>query len=137
MRAQEFINEAKEGKLPKHAERAMPTTLQMRDVGGYDRTYHLNRIMMAAACADGSNNKIDVDRSSWTEKYNTAHPYTELEAKMMKQALKTIPSEHHSVISDHKSREMHDTHKASPVIGFKGFGKESKKTETPVNKKKK
>lgn len=134
MRATEFINENKEGVLPKHAEKAMPTTLQMRDQGGYDRIYHLNRVMMAAAMADGSNSPIKMDASSWTQKYNTAHPYSKLEANMMKQALKAIPSEQHSVISDHHSRETDDTHKISPVSGFKGFGKETKKTETPVNK---
>jgi hypothetical protein len=33
-----------------------------------------------------------------------------------------------------RSQEVDTINKQSPVIGFKGFGKESKKTETPVNK---
>jgi hypothetical protein len=123
MRASEFINEGV-GKLHKHAEQATRGIHQLRDVGGYDRTYHLNRIMMAAAKADGKSRKpVDVDRASWAEKYNTAHPYTEEEHNMLHQAMATIPTEHHEVVPFGKSMESHDTHKVSPVKGFKGYAK--------------
>ena len=47
--------------------------------------HYLNRIMMAVAGADGIN-PIDVDAESWSGKYNTVHPYTEEEQKMVESA---------------------------------------------------
>jgi hypothetical protein len=88
----------------------------MRDVGGYDRTYHLNRIMMAAAMADGaSKKKVDMDHSSWVEKYNVAVPYTDAEHLMIFQALATIPSDAEELGKRGKSKEPDDTNKTSPV----------------------
>ena len=114
MKINEIIAEGTIGKKP--ASTAADTgEWKFRDVGGYDRTYNLNRIMMAAAAADGSNNKVDVDQSSWVEKYNIARPYTEVEHKMMKQAFKTIDSDYKHSEKDHKSKELPDTHKHSPM----------------------
>lgn len=121
MRAKDFIIEA-EGKLHHHAAAASRGTHKTRDKGGYDRTYHMNRIMMAAAMADGKSKKpVDMDEASWVEKYNTAHPYTEEEHNMLHQAMATIPTEHKEVVPWSKSSEPNDTHKVSPVTGFKGY----------------
>jgi hypothetical protein len=123
MRAQEFIIEG-EGKMHKHAAAASQGTHKTRDKGGYDRTNHLNRLMMATAMADGKSKKpVDMDSASWIEKYNTAHPYTEEEHNMLHQAMATIPTEHKEVVPFSKSQEADDTHKISPVIGFKGYGR--------------
>ena len=116
MRANEFINEAKEGKLPKNAAQATKGTHKMRDKGGYDRTYHMNRLWMATAMADGKSHKpVDMDEASWVEKYNLARPYTKEEHMMMRSALKTVDSEVKHSETDHKSREHPDTHTISPV----------------------
>lgn len=116
MRAHEFINEAKEGKISKRAEQATRGTHKVRDDGGYDRTYHLNRLGMAMAAADGkSKNPVDMDSASWVEKYNTIHPYTEAEHNMLHQAMNTIPTEHHAVVPFSKSMELDSTNKTSPV----------------------
>jgi len=125
MRAREFVTEESKGSIPGGAEHAMPGAHRMRDNGGYDRTNHLNRVMMAAACHDGKTNKAvkDMDPASWVEKYNTAHPYTKEEDNMIIGALKTIGADHHDVISDHRSTEHPDTHKVSPVTAFKGYGR--------------
>lgn len=122
MRASEFIVEG-EGKMPKHHEAAIRGADRMRDVGGYDRVYHLNRMMMAMAAADGKdkNPVKGVDVASWIEKYNSSHPYTEEEHNMVHQAMATIPTDHQEVVPWSKSEEMHDTHKVSPVTGFKGY----------------
>lgn len=121
MRASEFIVES-EGKMPKEAEQATQGTHKVRDKGGYDRTYHMNRMMMAMAKADGKNKKpVDMDEASYVEKFNTAHPYTEEEHNMIHQAMATIPTEHKEVVPFSKSQEMSDTHKTSPVKGFKGY----------------
>jgi hypothetical protein len=125
MRAQEFISEDRKGKIPGGADNAMPGAHRMRDNGGYDRTNHLNRIMMAAACHDGKTKNAvkDMDPASWVEKYNTAHPYTKEEDNMIHGAMKTIGAESHHVVSDHRSIETPDTHKVSPVRAFKGYGR--------------
>jgi len=122
MRAHEFIVEGKETPIPGNAENQMQTAIRARDKGGYDRTYWLNRFGMAVASADGKSTKaIDSPISSWNEKYNTLHPYSDAEVKMIKQALKAVPHDGGTIISDHRSQEKPDTHKVSPVTGFKGY----------------
>jgi hypothetical protein len=125
MRAHEFINEAAVGKLHKDQAAAMPGVHRTRDVGGYDRVYHMNRMWMAMAKADGKSTKKPegMDGAAWSEKYNTIHPYTKEEHNMVKQAMKVVPTDHKNVVSDHRSLESDDTHKVSPVTGFRGYGK--------------
>jgi hypothetical protein len=122
MRANEFINEGTKTQLHKDHEGPMPGVYNFRD-DGIDRTYNLNRIMMAAAMADGKSTAPikGAHSSSWNDKYNTAHPYTEEEHMMLKQAFNTVPSNTHHMVSDHRSIEPEDTHKTSPVTGFKGY----------------
>ena len=124
MRANEFIIEAREGTIHPEHQAASQGIVRMRDQGGYDRTYHLNRIWMATAMADGKSSKaVDMDSSSWIEKYNTAHPYTKEEDNMIRGALKTVGANHHAVVSDHNSTEPNDINCASPVKGFKGYAR--------------
>jgi hypothetical protein len=123
MRAKEFVTEA-EGKMHPHAATASRGTFKTRDKGGYDRTNHLNRMMMATAMADGKSTKpVEMDEASWVEKYNTVHPYTKEEHNMLHQAMATIPTEHTEVVPWSGSKEMDDTHKVSPVTGFKGYAR--------------
>lgn len=127
MRANEFISEDRKGKIPGGHDNSMPGAHIVRDNGGYDRTNHMNRMMMAMACHDGkSKNAIprnQMDPASWVEKYNTAHPYTKEEDNMIHGAMKTIGADAHHVVSDHRSIETPDTHKVSPVTAFKGYGR--------------
>lgn len=115
MKIKDIIVENRGGDRPSNANFADTGEWKFRDKGGYDRTYNLHRVMMAAACADGSDKPLDVDQSSWVEKYNLARPYTEVEHKMMKQALKTIDSDYKETEKDHRSIETPDTHKQSPI----------------------
>lgn len=116
MRASEFVNESKEGKVSKRAEQATRGMHKVRDSGGYDRTYHLNRLGMAMAQADGKDKKpVDMDSASWVEKFNTVHPYTEAEYNMLYQAMKTVPTEHQEVVPFSKSMELDSTNKNSPI----------------------
>ena len=86
-----------------------------RDVGGYDRVYHMNRLMMAMAKADGKSTKaVDSPAETWFEKYNTIHPYTDAEANMAKSAMNTVPTDGKQISADKKSHEPKDTHKVSP-----------------------
>lgn len=116
MKINEIIFEAYDGKKPDLQTRADTGEWQFRDKGGYDRSYNLNRVMMAAGMADGvSEDAVDMPQSSWVEKRNVARPYSEAEHKMMKSAFKTVSSEYYETEPDHKSREPDDTNKQSPV----------------------
>ena len=125
MRAREFVAEDRKGDIPGGHDTAMPSAWRMRDNGGYDRTNHLNRVMMAAAMHDGKTNKPiprdQMDPASWVEKYNTAHPYTQEEDNMVQGALKTIGADSEQIIARRESSETPGTHKISPVKGYQGY----------------
>ena len=126
MRASEFVFEAgpPKGKIHKQQDAASQGTLISRDVGGFDRVYHMNRLWMAMAMADGKSTKaVDMDPAAYTEKFNSIHPYTDEEHNMVQAAFNTIPSEHHVITKRSKSREPDDTYKVSPILAFKGYGK--------------
>lgn len=115
MKITEIVFEGRQGKKPKQATQDTGEWV-FRDKGGVDRTYNLNRVMMAAACADGKTDEaVDMDQSSWVEKNNIARPYTEVEHGMMRQAFKTVDSTYKESEKDHKSREPEDTQKQSPT----------------------
>jgi hypothetical protein len=125
VRACEFISEDRKGKIPGGHDNSMPGAHIGRDNGGYDRTNWLNRVMMAAAMHDGKTKKPiprdQMDPASWVEKYNTMHPYTKEEDNMIHGAMKTIGADAHHVVSDRRSMEHPETHRVSPVKGFKGY----------------
>lgn len=127
MRANEFIFERRIAHPTKRQSQSTAGLHKFRDPGGYDRTYELNRIMMATACSDGTT-PLAVDAETWSGRYNTAHPYTQVEADMLKQAYKAVGSESHDLNhGDNQSKELDTTNAVSPVLGFKGFGKSKKK----------
>ena len=122
MRAKEFVVESS-GKLRPSHSATMTSAHAFRD-NGVDRAYNLNRMMMAAAMHDGKSKKaVDMNSGSWSEKYNTAHPYTEEENNMVCGALKTVGAEHHDVVSDRHSTEPTDVYRVSPVKSFKGYAR--------------
>jgi len=115
MRAQEFIIE-RVTKIKKRHAAVQKGIVKSRDEGGYDRTYHANRMGMAMAIADGKSTKaVDSPESSWVEKYNSYHPYTQEEWNMVKQAEATIPTDSKEINPWSKSIEPEDTNKNSPV----------------------
>lgn len=106
--------------LPSHDAAHTGEVVRTRDVGGYDRVYHMNRLMMAMAKADGKSKKpVNSAAETWFEKYNTLHPYTKEESNMVHAAMKTVPTDGEVVSHDTKSRESDDTHKVSPVSARK------------------
>jgi hypothetical protein len=118
MKIRDIISEASDKVTPlkKHQDRVGKGVTRSRDVGGYDRVYHLNRIGMAMAMADGENTKaVDSPAETWFEKYNTYHPLTKEEDNMIKQAHKTVPSNEKVVSSYGKSKEPTGTNTTSPV----------------------
>lgn len=122
MRAREFIVELSvkpSGKMHPDHEKAANGGILSRDVGGYDRTYHMNRLLMAAAMSDGDMTKpISMDASSFVEKYNVAFPYTDVEHLMMLHAMSTIPTDGGELTKRAKSQEPDDTYTQSPVSNW-------------------
>jgi hypothetical protein len=120
MKIIELLSEnRKEGKMKKRHAAVQQGVTRSRDVGGYDRIYHMNRIWMATAMADGKSTKsVDMDGGSWVEKYNTQHPYTEEEYNMFRSAENTVPSESKEITPWSKSAEPDDTHKVSPISNW-------------------
>jgi hypothetical protein len=128
MRASEFIREGRQGKMPAAERKASGNAFRFRD-DGIDRTYTLNRVMMAAAMHDGKSGKpVNMDTASWSEKYNTAHPYTPEEVNMMAGAIKTVGGKHNKVVSDQRSLELPEINKVSPVASFKGYPRKVSKS---------
>ena len=121
MRASEFLTERTVAKPTKRQSFASRGLHKFRDPGGYDRTYELNRIMMAVACADGTS-PLELDAETWSGRYNTAHPYTDEESKMLKQAYKAVGSDITDLNhGDDESTELPDTNVQSIVKPFKGY----------------
>ena len=125
MRAHEFLTETTgDGPIHKHHKNSTQGIMRVRDVGGYDRVYHMNRLWMAMAMADGkSQDAVEMDSASFVEKYNTVHPYTEEEYNMYVAATNTIPSDQKVIVPYSKSAEPDDTNKKSLVKPFKGYKK--------------
>ena len=121
MRAQEFIVE-RDGTIGKRRQVATVGLDVFGDAERQNSDYTLNRVMMAAACADGTNNPIDMDSKSWVGKKRSAHPYTKVEQNMLKQAFKAAGANWKDLNNgDMDSGELKSTNNRSPVIGFKGY----------------
>jgi hypothetical protein len=123
MRFHEFMSESKEAKVSKRQSVSTKGLHKFRDPQGYDRTYELNRIMMAVACTDGDIDPV-LDGESWAGRFNTAHPYSELEQRMLQKAYKAVGSEIHDLNhGDLNSTELDSVNTISPFKPFKGYKK--------------
>ena len=124
MRANEFINEAKQGKISKRQQSATRGINTFHDADqSANSDYVLNRVMMAAAGSDGMS-PINMNSMSWVGKERTAQPYTEVEQNMLKLAYKAAGANWQDVNKgDMDSEELTSTNTKSPVKGFKGYGK--------------
>ena len=126
MRAHEFITEeshgTRAGKVSKRQQQAT-VGLNVFAISQYDRTYDLNRVMMAVASTDGETIP-DLEQESWVGKQNTAHPYTKVEQDMLKIAYKAagIPFKDLNK-GDLDSEELDSTQDQSPIKPFKGYKK--------------
>jgi hypothetical protein len=120
MRARDFIVE-REGKIGRRRQWSTRGLHRFRDRDGRDRYYELNRVMMAVAGADGVSS-IDVPEASWVHNTNTAHPYTDIEAEMMRQAYAAVGSQYEDLNQgDMRSQELPSTNVKSPMKPFRGY----------------
>ena len=121
MRAQEFVIEHKKGNISKRLQNATVGLHTFVDNERADRTYELNRIMMAVASTDGTF-VPEIDGESWAGRNNVAAPYTPEEQDMMKMAYKAIGSHHEDLNhGDLRSQEHPAVNTTSPVTAFKGY----------------
>jgi hypothetical protein len=124
MRAQEFVSEARVGKISKYQQQSTRgLNIFSKKIDSYDRLYDLNRLMMAVASSDGVN-PIEIDSESWVGKHNTTHPYTREEQNMLKLAYKAAGLEYRDLNNgDMDSEEVESTNTQSPLRGFKGYAR--------------
>jgi hypothetical protein len=122
MKIKEVIVEGSPAKIAKRLQQSTVGLNLFRDAEFADRIYELNRVMMAAAMADGSDNMIDMDEKSWIGKRRGAYPYTPEEDKMLKQAFRAAGATYTDLNQgDMNSQELESTNKASPVRAFQGY----------------
>ena len=121
MRAREFITE-RDGKIGKRRQSATVGLTLFKDGERSNSDYTLNRVMMAAAMANGDGSAIDMDEKSWIGKQRGAFPYTKIEHEMLKQAFKAAGAEYTDLNQgDMDSEEVPSTNTQSPVRAFKGY----------------
>lgn len=124
MRAEEFIVESERlGKIRKDQQNPTRGLQKFRDNDWQDRHYEMNRLGMALAMTDGEITPV-LDNESYIGKWNSAHPYTEVEAKMLKKAYKALGTLNKDLNNgDLKSKEAPGNNIESPIKPFKGYKK--------------
>ena len=122
MRAREFVAEADgNARISKRNQSGTRGLNTFSDAERWNTDYTLNRVMMAAACTDGTF-VPDIDKKSWFGKGKTAHPYTEQEQDMLKMAYKAAGANWSDLNSgDMDSEEVTSTNTTSPIKSFKGY----------------
>jgi hypothetical protein len=122
VRAQEFIAEADgNARISKRNQSGTRGLNTFSDGERWNTDYTLNRVMMAAACTDGTF-VPDIDKKSWFGKGKTAHPYTEQEQDMLKMAYKAAGANWSDLnAGDMDSEEVSSTNTTSPIKSFKGY----------------
>lgn len=120
MRAREFIVE-REGKIGQRRQWSTRGLHKFKDADGRDRFYELNRVMMAAAMSDGQT-PFTMPESSWVHNTNTAHPYSDVEQEMLKQAYRAVGSSYQDLNGgDMRSQELPSTNTQSVIKPFRGY----------------
>jgi len=121
MRARDFVFE-RDGKIGRRRQAATRGLVLFSDGERSNSDYTLNRVMMAAAMADGSDQVLDMDAKSWIGKRRGAYPYTEQEHRMLIQAFRAAGAVYTDLNGgDMDSEELKSTHVHSPIQAFKGY----------------
>ena len=134
MRANEFMAESSQKKISKRQSQSTKGLNTYGDSELVSGDYTSYRLGMAVAGANGKD-PLEMPAKSWVGKQKTTHPYTQEEQDMLKQAYATVGANYKDLNhGDMKSKELDDTHKTSPMLGFAGYGEKPKKAG-PVKKK--
>jgi|LauGreDrversion4_2_1035121.scaffolds.fasta_scaffold968876_2 hypothetical protein len=118
MKILELITERKAGKLSKRQQNSTRGLHVFSDAEKANSDYTFNRVGLAAAMCDGTNDP-DVDYLSWIGKKKLTAPYTKVEADMLKQAYKLAGANHQDLNhGDMSSKELKSTNTVSPVSNW-------------------
>jgi hypothetical protein len=118
MKILELITERKAGKLSKRQQNSTRGLHVFSDAEKANSDYTFNRVGLAAAMCDGTNNP-DVDYLSWIGKRKLTAPYTKVEADMLKQAYKLAGADYKDLNhGDMSSKELNSTNTVSPVSNW-------------------
>jgi hypothetical protein len=116
MRAKDFIFEKKEGKLSKRQQQPTRGVHRYGDSEHVSGDYTAFKLGQAVAMADGSGKPLDMDAKSWVGKRKTVHPYSQVEADMLKQAYKAVGADWEDLNhGDMNSEELDSTNTHGPV----------------------
>jgi len=120
MRAREFVSEQK-GKITQRQQFGTVGLHLFGDASRMNSSYTLNRLMMALAATDGTNDP-EIDEESWIGKMKSAHPYTRQEAEMLKRAYRAVGANYTDLNhGDLESQEPPGGNPTSVVKPFKGY----------------
>lgn len=125
MRAREFvpavITEVANAKISKRKQFPTRGLHTFSDGERWSTDYVFNRVMMAAACTDGTF-VPDIDQKTWFGKEKTSHPYTKQEQDMLKMAYKAAGARWKDLNrGDMDSEEPPGGNTRSPIKGFRGY----------------
>ena len=127
MRANEFMAESSQKKVSKRQSQSTKGLNTYGDSEHVSGDYTAYRLGMAVAGANGKD-PLQMPAKSWVGKNKSTHPYTQEEQDMLMQAYKAVGAEYKDLNhGDMRSKELDDTHKTSPILGFAGYGAKSKK----------
>ncbi len=118
MRAKEFIDESKTGKISKRYQQATRGLNKFSDADRWNADYTLYRLGMAVAGTDG---KVvpEMDTESWVGKSKVTAPYSKEEQEMLKIAYKIAGANYQDLNhGDLESQELKSTNKTSPVANW-------------------
>jgi len=114
MKINEVIVETRAGKVPNGYKEASTGIQTFSDKEGSNTDYTHYRLGLALASCDGKTPLVDMDPKSFYGKKHTAHPYTQEEAAMLKQAYKIAGADSSDLNNGNlNSMELSDTNKSS------------------------
>jgi hypothetical protein len=118
MRAKEFIDESKTGKISNRYQQASRGLHKFSDADRWNADYTLYRLGMAVAGTDG---KVvpEMDTESWVGKSKVTAPYSKEEQDMLKIAYKIAGANYEDLNhGDLESQELKSTNTTSPVANW-------------------
>jgi hypothetical protein len=118
MRAREFIAESSAGKLRTSQQDASRGIHKFTDGERWNSDYKSYRLGLTVAGCDGIN-EPEVDFESWVGRWKTAHPYTQVEADMLRLSYIAAKIAYEDLNQgDLSSQETPDTNTISPVANW-------------------
>jgi hypothetical protein len=117
MKITEIIMEVKSGAVPDSYKDASTGIHTFSDKEGTNTDYTHYRLGLALAGADGKSAVVDMDPKSFYGKKHTAHPYTQEEVEMLRQAYRTVGADFSDLnAGDLSSKELPDTNTKSLAV---------------------